>query len=927
MRRNPIYVFKDLGSIGIYNVPLNATIQIQDADGNGNPKSVQLSDKSNLGPSSTIGDFLSNEANYKETGSLDFVKIEAVGAANGVAPLDENVKIPGSMIPSMALNDVYVVNSEAEMLALEARAGDVAVRADISKTFIYNGDGTGTVSDWIEVLAPLNGVQVVNGKTGNVTLNTDDISEGLTNKYFTSAYFLNEFRTTSIGELVDVNGGITPAANQALIYNGSNWAPTTIPYPVTAVNTKTGDVVLNTDDIAQGSTNLYFTDARADLRVQAAIDDTAGVTDTNKLWSADKITNALSYKADITYVDTQVGLKQDDLGYGTSNQVVAMNNAGDAIVWADPYDDSGLDTRVTNIEQTIPTLMVTATYDADGNGTVDNAEKVNGLTVETAVPAGAVFTDTVYTDAMADTRANAAIAAASIDALADVDTTTTAPANGQVLGFDGSNWIPINTGTGDGDMLASVYDVNGNGVVDNAERVNGLTVETAVPAGAVFTDTDTTYTAGTGLSLTGTTFALSAAAGDLNDVSTTGAVSGQVLKFNGTTWVPGDDNDTTYDKTAIDAMGIDAATVNGHSVNENVPTGAVFTDTTYTVGDGGLTEINFTTAKDTKLGYITVTGAVDLDQMATDVTANNAKVGYTDAAVDARIGAASVGALADVDTTGATSGQVLKWDGSNWAPSSDIDTTVATLGAVGDVDVTGVTDGQVIKWDAGNSQWIAANDTDTTYTVGDGGLTEINFTTAKDTKLGYITVTGAVDLDQMATDVTANNAKVGYTDAAVDARIGAASVGALADVDTTGATSGQVLKWDGSNWAPADDTDTDTTYTAGTGLLLTGTTFSLDSGISGLADVDTTGAASGDLLRFNGTNWVKITEKASDFTAAASQTDFVVTGEIFSTAKVYQNGVLLRDTDYSIADDGTDTTVTLGTAATSGDWVRVEYTV
>ena len=44
-------------------------------------------------------------------------------------------------------------------------------------------------------------------------------------------------------------------------------------------------------------------------------------------------------------------------------------------------------------------------------------------------------------------------------------------------------------GLGVGDMLKSTYDTNNSGVVDNAEKVNGLTVETAVPVGAVFTDT------------------------------------------------------------------------------------------------------------------------------------------------------------------------------------------------------------------------------------------------------------------------------------------------------------------------------------------------------------------------------------------------------------------------------------------------------
>jgi hypothetical protein len=47
-----------------------------------------------------------------------------------------------------------------------------------------------------------------------------------------------------------------------------------------------------------------------------------------------------------------------------------------------------------------------------------------------------------------------------------------------------------------GDMRKEVYDTNNSGTVDNAERVNGHTVEADVPAGAVFTDT--TYTEATG---------------------------------------------------------------------------------------------------------------------------------------------------------------------------------------------------------------------------------------------------------------------------------------------------------------------------------------------------------------------------------------------------------------------------------------------
>ena len=69
-------------------------------------------------------------------------------------------------------------------------------------------------------------------------------------------------------------------------------------------------------------------------------------------------------------------------------------------------------------------------------------------------------------------------------------------AKGQINGYaglDGTGKVPLaqllEIGSGSGDMLKSVYDTNNNGVVDNSEKVNGLTVEKAVPADAKFTDT------------------------------------------------------------------------------------------------------------------------------------------------------------------------------------------------------------------------------------------------------------------------------------------------------------------------------------------------------------------------------------------------------------------------------------------------------
>lgn len=99
-----------------------------------------------------------------------------------------------------------------------------------------------------------------------------------------------------------------------------------------------------------------------------------------------------------------------------------------------------------------------------------------------------------------------------------------------------------------GDMLKSVYDSDGNGVVDNAEKVNNHTVDADVPAGAKFTDTIYTHPA--------------------------------THPYSMITGAP----------TSLPANGGDSATVNGKTVEENVPAGAKFTDTIYVhpTSDGNL---------------------------------------------------------------------------------------------------------------------------------------------------------------------------------------------------------------------------------------------------------------------------------------------------------------------------------------------------
>ncbi|MBS7699154.1 MULTISPECIES: hypothetical protein [unclassified Chelatococcus] len=84
------------------------------------------------------------------------------GTGNGNVPvLDSNGKLPESTLPALAITDTFPVASESAMLALTAQVGDVAVRTDISTTFILRATPASTLSNWTELVSPTDGVTSV----------------------------------------------------------------------------------------------------------------------------------------------------------------------------------------------------------------------------------------------------------------------------------------------------------------------------------------------------------------------------------------------------------------------------------------------------------------------------------------------------------------------------------------------------------------------------------------------------------------------------------------------------------------------------------------------------------------------------------------------------------------------------------------------
>lgn len=109
--------------------------------------------------------------------SLGSAASKDVGTAAGNVPvLDSNGKLVESIIPVVAITETYVVDSQSAMLALSAQVGDVAIRTDVSKSFILQSLPATTDANWKELLTPDCKVISVNGKQGAVVLTGDDIA-------------------------------------------------------------------------------------------------------------------------------------------------------------------------------------------------------------------------------------------------------------------------------------------------------------------------------------------------------------------------------------------------------------------------------------------------------------------------------------------------------------------------------------------------------------------------------------------------------------------------------------------------------------------------------------------------------------------------------------------------------------------------------
>lgn len=356
------------------------------------------------------------------------------------------------------------------------------------------------------------------------------------------------------------------------------------------------------------------------------------------------LNTAISVKADTTYVDAQIAaIPNTDL----SNYVTTAALSG-ALV---NYDTS------TEVTGKINTAIANASFfDGDYNNLTNTPAipSLTGYATQAWVQNQIATTD--IKDLLDVTNLlNGGGGATTLGALTDVS--TTAPTTGQVLKYNGTVWAPAtdNTAGGGGSNADTLDSQDGTYYLD----YNNFTNTPSIP-----TDTDTTYTAGTGLTLTGTEFSLTSGHFDglfSSLTSTPTTLAGYGITDGGSgVWA-----DITGKPTTIAGFGITDAFDGDYTNLTNKPTiPADVSDLTDTTN--------------------LLTGAA-----------------YTDASVDTHLNRSS-----------AATSQVLSWNGTDyaWVNNSGGGGGATSLGGLSDVSSTAPSDGQVLKWDSANSTWAPALD-------------------------------------------------------------------------------------------------------------------------------------------------------------------------------------------------------------------------
>ena len=407
---------------------------------------------------------------------------------------------------------------------------------------------------------------------------------------------------------------------------------------------------------------------------------------------------------------------------------------------------------------------ITLAGDLTGNVSIDGSANVT-LTATVAVNSVALGTDTTgnYVSSLvsgtgislSNNSGETATPTITLNAVIDdlTDVTITTPANGDFFRYNGSVWIndAINLSTDTiGDYVDHLSAGTGITITNNSGEASVPTISipqsvatnanvafnqvTAALVGAVTGDITGNLTGNVTGNLSGNvTGNLTGNSNGVHTGNVTGTASDALVWTNqrkitldgdvtGNVFIDGSANVTLTTTIASNSVELGADTIGQYVANLVAGTGITITDNSgegmtpvIKVADSYTTNMvsNIANSASSVSTYVDTVGSTAYSNAVTyvnSITSNKAPLAnptFTGTVTTPILVVDSI----EVDTTGATSGQVLKYNGTKFAPAAD---NVATAGSLNitdlvDVTISSVSNGQVITWDSNSSKWV--NDT------------------------------------------------------------------------------------------------------------------------------------------------------------------------------------------------------------------------
>lgn len=524
------------------------------------------------------------------------------------------------------------------------------VQAHITKTYVDSLGIAASTADTLSTARTINGVSF--DGSANISFDTDSVSEGSTNLYYTTARFDTAFGTKSTSDLSegtnlyytaervddrvanlvvagtgisstydDVNGTLTLAntsPDQTVALTGGTGISTSGTYPNFTITNDSPD---QTVSLTAGS-NVTITGTYPSFTIAAASDtdttytlssetsgDNAIIRLTGSDASTDDVTIAAGSNITITETGDTITLASDSTD---QVRIACKNTSGGTLTKGTPVYITGTVGTSFTVEvaaadsssaSTMPATGLLLTDLANnGEGHIVTGGVLKNLTTDPIDGVTPSENDTIYVKSGGGLTTTKPTGTALIQNIGKVGRVNSSNAGSIVVSsIIRSNDIPniqqnyfwlgnasgVPTATehtlstltdanvtspAAGNLL--IYDAT-NSYFENALLTAGSNVTITNGDGSIsIASTDTTYSAGTGLSLTGTTFALDAALNDLTDANISTPAAGNLLIYDAT---------NSYFENALLTAGSNVTITNADGA---ITIAATDTNTTYTAGSG-----------------------------------------------------------------------------------------------------------------------------------------------------------------------------------------------------------------------------------------------------------------------------------------------------------------------------------------------------